>query len=373
MLVLGAGIIGAAVAGELARRGLKVRVLDGRAPGQGASQASAGMLAPHTEARTPASFAALCVEGLGRYDDFVARLRQETDEPFDYARCGTVEVALDEAHAAKLQLEAKELARLPGVEARWLDASEATTQEPALTEETVGAIVVGTHGFVAVSAFVAAILSAAQRRGAIVETGIVATSVVPASDGVRVRTSKEDYTAGAVVVCAGCWSGQLSIGGEKLPVYPVRGQLLHLRPRVALSQRILWGPSCYLVPWADGTLLAGATVEDVGFDERTTVDGIRTLGAAASELVPALRDAGLVAARAGLRPATPDGLPAIGSWRDDRRLIVATGHYRNGVLLAPITASMVADLLIDGRQHPLLADFAPDRFTRSLTTPGGGS
>jgi glycine oxidase len=331
------------------------------------------MLAPHTEARTPASFAALCVEALGCYDDFVARLRHETTHPFEYARCGTVEVALDEAHAAKLRLEAKDLARLPGVEARWLDASEATTEEPPLTEETLGAIVVGTHGFVAVSAFVAAMLAAAQRRGAIVESGIAATSVAPAPDGIHVRTSKDDYIAGAVVVCAGCWSGQISIGGEALPVYPVRGQLLHLRPRVPLSTRILWGPRCYLVPWADGTLLAGATVEDAGFDERTTVDGVRTLGAAAIELVPALRDAELVGARVGLRPATRDGLPMIGSWRDDRRLIVATGHYRNGVLLAPITASMVADLLIDGRPHPLLADFTPDRFTRSLTTPGGGS
>ncbi|MGH9311685.1 MAG: FAD-dependent oxidoreductase, partial [Vicinamibacterales bacterium] len=142
----------------------------------------------------------------------------------------------------------------------------------------------------------------------------------------------------------------------------VRGQLLRLAwPRAPLA-RIVWGPRCYLVPRRDGTLLVGATVEEVGFDERATVAGVRDLMDAACEILPDAWRAGFKEARVGLRPATPDGLPVIGRSPGLDGVLYATGHYRNGVLLAPITAALVADLVLEGRTDPILDAFSPGRF-----------
>ena len=373
VLVLGAGVIGAAVAGELATRGARVRLLDPRTPGQGATQASAGMLAPHTEARTPESFAALCVEALDCYDGFVAGVRRDTDQPFEYTRCGTVEVALAADTAGHLRREADRLSGVAGLGARWVDAAELSAAEPSLSPHAAGALIVGTQGFVAVPPFLSAVVSAARRRGVRIHTGVTASAIVRGASNLRVETSHGEHTAGHVIVCAGSWSTNITVDGEPtVPVRPVRGQLLHIRPRQPLTSRILWGPRCYLVPWSDGSILVGATVEEAGYDERTTLEGVAQLTAAAIELVPSLADAALVGARVGLRPATPDGLPVIGPWRHDPRIVFATGHYRNGVLLAPITAAMVADLVIDGRAHRALSGLGPDRFVPSFASPGGG-
>ena len=163
---------------------------------------------------------------------------------------------------------------------------------------------------------------------------------------------------------AGSWVGRIDIGEPAAPgVRPIRGQVLLLRPRVPVTSRILWGPRCYLVPRADGCLLVGATVEDVGFDESTTIAGLSGLMQAAIELVPALADAALVEVRAGLRPVTRDELPVIGARAGEPGLVYAAGHYRNGALLAPITARIVADAVLDGRRHPALDALGPDRPT----------
>jgi glycine oxidase len=150
--------------------------------------------------------------------------------------------------------------------------------------------------------------------------------------------------------------------GPAPPVRPVRGQLVELRlPQPALSH-VVWGSDCYLVPWQDGRVLVGATMEDVGFDERVTADGVRQLVDSAVHLVPTLGAATFADARAGLRPATADELPIIGASTTMRGVIYATGHYRNGILLAPLTATLVADLVVAGRERPELALVRPDRF-----------
>jgi thiazole synthase len=145
-------------------------------------------------------------------------------------------------------------------------------------------------------------------------------------------------------------------------VRPIRGQLLSLSMDPRPAARVIWGTDCYVVPWKDGTVLVGATVEDVGFDESTTAAGIRGLLTAAIELMPALEHATFREARAGLRPKTADELPAIGRSSTMPHVFYAAGHYRNGVLLAPLTASLIADLVIEGRERPELADVRPDRF-----------
>jgi glycine/D-amino acid oxidase-like deaminating enzyme len=163
------------------------------------------------------------------------------------------------------------------------------------------------------------------------------------------------------IVAAGSWSGPLV--NDPSAVRPVRGQLLRLRWNGPAISHVLWSDRCYVVPWTDGTLLVGATVEDVGFDERATVEGVRELLDAACELLPGARDATFLQARAGLRPAAADGVPIIGYAPEDDAIVYATGHFRNGILLAPLTASIVADLVVDGREDPAIAITAPSRLT----------
>jgi glycine/D-amino acid oxidase-like deaminating enzyme len=164
------------------------------------------------------------------------------------------------------------------------------------------------------------------------------------------------------VVAAGSWSGRIAIGGAYPPVKPIRGQLLHLTCPSPAASRVIWGTHCYMVPWQDGSLLVGATVEDVGFDEGATVAGVRDLLDYACELVPMAWSARFEAVRVGLRPATTDELPIVGRSSTMPGVFYATGHYRNGVLLTPLTAALIADLVLDRRDAPELALTRPARF-----------
>jgi glycine oxidase len=179
-----------------------------------------------------------------------------------------------------------------------------------------------------------------------------------------VATERGTLTGSAVVLAAGSWSGQIEITGiaARVPVRPVRGQLLRLAWNGPALRRVTWSDRCYLVPWDDGTLLVGATAEEAGFDERATVAGVRDLLEAACELVPHAWTASFSGARVGLRPGTPDDLPIVGASRVQPNLFYATGHYRNGVLLAPLTAELVANAMLDGAIDPALAALSPQRF-----------
>ena len=183
------------------------------------------------------------------------------------------------------------------------------------------------------------------------------------TSALRVETGEGAFEAACVVLAAGCWAGQLDIAGvTPLPVRPVRGQLLALRTDPVLLRHALWGPACYLVPWRDGTILVGATVEDVGFDERATAAGVAQLLQAAAELVPALADATFLEVRVGLRPGTLDDLPIVGPSRQVEGLIYATGHYRSGALLAPLTADAVAELADGMPLDSIWTPCDPQRF-----------
>ncbi|MBI4266504.1 MAG: FAD-dependent oxidoreductase, partial [Acidobacteria bacterium] len=181
--------------------------------------------------------------------------------------------------------------------------------------------------------------------------------------GLQIVTSAGTSSADAVVIAAGSWSGAISIApAPPAPVKPIRGQLLHLHFPQPPIARVVFSTSGYLVPWQDGSVLVGATSEDVGFDESATVAGVRGLVDFARELLPAADRARFGEVRVGLRPETADELPVIGASSRMRGVYYATGHYRNGVLLAPLTAAMVADLVLEGRERPELALTRPDRF-----------
>ena len=361
IVVVGAGVVGCAIASELARRGASVEIIDDRGPGLGATQASAGMLAPYNEALEGGPLLELASRSLDLYDSFVARTQSDAGLPVTYRRTGTLEVALQPAALPRLT-RAHALLRRTGVACEWLDPAQVKAQEPALAD-VAGGLLLPDHGYVAATELTRALAAAARRHGArIIEHGRV-QRIVRRGDDVDVVTDRGSLTADAVVLAAGSWSGGVAVdGASPAPVTPVRGQLLQLQWSGPRLTRVLWCEQCYVVPWDDGTVLVGATVEDVGFDERTTVSGVRQLLDAITAVSPEAPSARFVAARSGLRPATPDHLPIIGRSAAMPALVYATGHFRNGVLLAPLTAQMVADLVLDERSDPQLTALAPSRF-----------
>lgn len=359
--VIGAGIVGCAVACELARRGARVRVIDVRGTGRGATHASAGMLPPAIEGHSPALFQ-LGLASLALYDDFIARLRGEGAPPFEYARTGSLQVAFDAAGADDLTRLADRLTG-DGIDHDVLDAAAIRRLEPQLADSITTGLLIPQHGHVAAQALATALAESAHRLGAEFSTGCV-MAVSAAGAHVAVRAEGPGVVeSDAVVIAAGSWSGHICGDGvAAVPVKPIRGQLVHLKAAHPVATRAVWGASCYIVPWRDGTVLVGATVEDVGFAEEATASGVRSLLTAATSVMPSLDAAAFVGVRTGLRPLTPDELPVIGPASTTERVVYATGHYRNGVLLAPLTARLVGDFLVDRRHGPELALTCPARF-----------
>ena len=364
VLVIGGGVIGCAVAFELAEAGARVRVLEGRRTGGGASQASAGVLAPYVEGHDSKVLRALGRRSLDLYATFVARAVERSGRPVEFARCGTLEVAVTESDAVRLH-RARKMIAAEGVTGKWLEDRALLEAEPALHPGVLGALRIPSHAYVNVPALTAALEAAAVERGAEVMTGVAATSIAPDAAGLVVQTSSGAYHASQVVLAAGAWAAALApAGADPMPVRPVRGQLLYLATPPGTLRHVVWASDVYLVPWADGTVLVGATSEDVGFDERATAGGVSQLLHAATALVPALADATFVEARSGLRPGSPDDLPYLGRSEILPGLIYACGHYRNGALLAPLTATLVRQLVQGDVTDEALAAVAPARAGR---------
>jgi glycine oxidase len=355
VLIVGAGIIGSGIARELAVRGVRVQVLDARAVGRGATQASAGVLAPYIEAHEGGTLLELTERSLDLYDAWMETVRAESGIDVEYRRSGSLEVALDPQSAERLAKMSERFGAREQLE--WLDAAQARTREPALSRAVLGALSVPTHGYVDAPALTEALARAAATHGVSFHHDRRATRIEWTGDGVEVQAaSGESWRARRVVIAAGSWTGQIDGLNDAAArdVRPVRGQLLRVAWRATPVRQIVWGSHCYLVPWKDGTVLVGATMEEVGFDERNTVEGVRTLLDAARHLLPEMEDATFLEARVGLRPATSDGLPVLGYSDSTDRIIYATGHYRNGVLLAPLTAKLVADLVEGKTGDPAL-------------------
>jgi glycine oxidase len=357
--IAGAGVVGCAIACELARRGASVRVIDPRGAGQGASQASAGILAPVIEGHSEALLRLLrCAMTL--YDGFVSRLT-EAGAVIEYARAGTLQIAVDEEQARALARAADSLLalRLPY---ELLSGAETRRTEPAVTPDAVAGLVVHGDGYVVVGALVAGLVRAARALGVEFATNRV-VAVHGHGGGVSVEADTHTFDSDAAIVAAGCWQADV-IGGGLRPaaVRPIRGQILRLRSSARIAGRVIWGRRCYVVPWQDGSALVGATVEDAGFDERPTAGGVRELLNAGVGLVPSLEGASFEEVRVGLRPMASDELPIIGASSHEPHVFHASGHYRNGVLLSPLTAALVADLVLEGREREELTLTRPGRL-----------
>lgn len=355
--MVGAGVVGCAVAYELASRGARVQLVDPRGPGRGATGASAGILAPLVEGHSP-SLLRLGACSVALWDEFVRRIQADSGQAIEYERSGTLHVALDTAQAAHLS-DLVRILQAANVPHAVLDRREAARLEPGLTGRAVSALLVPTHGYVGPPSLIDALERAAATRGVSLTTARALG--IDDVEEVVLTTDKGPIRSDALIIAAGSWSAQLFNAPSPF-VKPIRGQLLSLSMAERPAARVVWGADCYLVPWSDGTVLVGATVEDVGFDESTTAGGVSVLLSAAIDLMPALAQARFHEARAGLRPKTADELPAIGRSSTMPHVFYAAGHYRNGVLLAPLTATLIADLVLDGRERSELADVRPHRF-----------
>jgi glycine oxidase len=345
-VVIGAGLIGLSCAWRARRRGMSVLVVDrAAAPGAATSAVAAGMLAPVTEAdfgeEGPLRANMLARE---RWPGFAAELEEVTGLSTGYRDSGALVVAADRDDAEALR-RLHELHLSLGLASEWLPPSRCRALEPGLSPRIAGGILAPQDGSADPRATVAALAEAVEE----IELHTEVEAIEHDGDAVSgVRTSRGTIACERVVVAAGPWSAALAPVGDGPPVRPVKGQILELRTRGSMPnpfERVVRTPRCYLVSRGDGRVVLGATVEEQGFDTTVTADGVFRLLEAAWEVLPEVGELELVGARAGLRPGTPDNTPVVGPDPALGGLIWATGHWRNGVLLAPLTGDTVAALL----------------------------
>ncbi len=354
--VVGAGLIGLSVAFELAQRGATVRVFDRGEPGRGASWAGAGMLAPYSEHIEDEALLALCRRSLGLYPDFIRRVASAGGIAVDLPLDGIVEAAFDVQQLESLSNLGGSLAAR-GAVCELLDRRAVLMAEPALGKHVVGGLLIHGQGYLDNRRLGRALLAACEALDVTVHAPVGGLAVE--SDGRRVLGVRSEYgfaSATRLVNAAGAWAGELAgVPAAALPpVKPVKGQMLALAAPMGFLRRPTWVPGAYLVPRLDGRLLVGATVEEAGFDERVTAGAISALLGAALRAAPALGSFTVTETWSGFRPGTPDGRPFIGPTAIDG-LIDATGHYRNGILLAPATADAIASFVESGNDEPLRA------------------
>jgi glycine oxidase len=366
-VIVGAGVIGLSIAWRAAQRDLSVVVID-PAPGSGASHYGAGMLAPVTEVHYgEEALLALNLASARRYPSFVAELEDATRTTVGYRECGTLAVAFDADDKAALN-DLHEYQESLGLSSQSLTSRECRALEPFLAPSVRGGLLVEGDHQVDNRRLVDALLIACERAGVSFER-VAATEFVVEGDAV---VGVDRLRASTTVLAAGCWSGDLKgLPSEAAPpVRPVKGQILRLRddvshPLISRNVRaVVRGRPIYLVPRENGEVVLGATMEELGFDQTVTVGATSELLSDARELLPGVSELALVETAAGLRPGSPDNAPLIGPTALSG-LAMATGHYRNGILLAPATADIVADFLVSGEIASEHNAFDPRRFTRA--------
>lgn len=348
VIIIGGGIIGLSLSIALRKRGATVLVVERGEPGREASHAAAGMLADCT-LESPAALQLLATASARMYPEFVHELEDESGVHVDLRDQGTLVFPPPE-----------HVHERPGFTTENLLPASLAEMEPALGDTTRPALYLKERS-VDPRALVAAALKAAKHRGADIASGTSVRRVQLADDRViGVASDKTDYSAPVVLNCAGAWAGL--VGPHKFPTRPVKGQMLAVAcGRREVVRHVLRAPEVYVVPRSDGRILIGSTLEDAGFHKRMNPATIQRLHEAAMALVPALREERILEAWAGLRPGTADDLPILGATMTPG-YFVAAGHYRDGILLAPVTAQVMAEVVTGGKPGINLSAFSPMRF-----------
>src|SRR6266436_3696397 len=359
--IAGGGVIGGAIALELARAGLRVALFDRQQAGQEASWASAGILSPAPENPGMVAMVPLGKASLALYPEFVGWIEEISGKKTGFRPKGTLEALFSEDTKAELSTIIA-LHHGLGLKAEPLRAEDARELEPALSEEVEAAVLRPEEASVDNRALTAAILEASQRSGAEIFSG----------NGVKAIWREGNRCAGLVlqnekveakwtVIAAGCFSAMIEGIAPYAPARPAKGQMAALRADDLKMERVLWSEKIYLVPRNDGRILVGATVEYAGFDKRTTAGGITKILSAAIELAPGLANARIEETWAGLRPDSPDHLPTLGP-ANLEGLLMATGHFRSGILFTPITARLIREWITEQKVSMDWDRFSPLRF-----------
>jgi glycine oxidase len=363
VLIVGGGVIGCAIAYYLGKAGVRATVLERGAVGSQASSVAAGMLAPLAESHGKDANLELGLRSLAMFPQLSQELMEEAGVDIEYAPKGILRVAVSEEEEGILR-ERIAWGEELGVEVEWLPGEEARRLEPALSPEIRGALHSPKEAQVSSPHLTEALAQAAARRGARFRQNSEVVGFLKEGSRIRgVRLADGRLEGDVVVVAAGAWSGNLGQWlGISIPVRPIRGQIFALKQLPTPVTRMIFGNG-YIAPKGDGTLLVGSTQEEAGFDSRPTAEGVADVLGRVLAMVPALRGATFCQAWAGLRPGSPDNLPILGPVEGLEGLILATGHFRNGILLAPITGKFIAELIAEGREEPL-KPFSPSRLQK---------
>jgi glycine oxidase len=357
VLIIGAGIIGASCAWRLSQAGLSVKVLDRAAPGSEASQAALGVLTFHGRPDPMfESFRLLARKSRDFYPAVIDELEAAVGEPVFFRQEGQLFLAMNDDDLLSLE-DTFRVNRSEGVELEQATTEEALMLEPNLNPEIVGTLFSPNDAWVDNTALTQSFVSAAQQAGVKFEQAEVTSVATGGGRATGVYSGEAHYEADWIVVAAGAWSGKI----WNVPVKPRRGQAYTVEG--SYFKRVIHSPRGYVVPKGDTQTMLGATVEDVGFDLTNTPEGLGAVSKAAFEISPMLETSTFAGAWAGLRPGTPDDLPIIGPSAEFPNLIIATGHFRNGILLAPITAHLVRQVVMGDPSDVNLLPFSPDRDT----------
>ena len=366
VVIVGGGVIGLTIARALAKRGARdVVLIEKDQPGLEASWAAGGILGPQAEADQIDDFFLLACASRDLYSSFADSLKEETGMDVELDKTGTLYLAFtaDDEHELRQRYEWQASEGLP---VEWLSRGEARKLEPGISRKTRCALRFPNDWQVENRRLAEALVSANQKLGVRLITECEVKALC-AEDGrvTGVESSSGSISAPVVVLAAGAWTSLIQSTGTPLPkivVQPVRGQMLCFETQPPLAQHVLYSSWGYLVPRRDGRLLAGSTTEFVGFDKDVTIDGVSEIRAMALEIAPLLDDSPLIDSWSGLRPCAQDGLPVLGPHEKLEGLFYATAHYRNGILLAPITGELIADIVTGVPTSPLFAAFSPNRF-----------
>jgi len=359
--IAGGGLIGASIALELSRAGLRVAIFDRQQPGQEASWASAGIISPAPESPGMIALVPLGKVSAALYPEFVAQVEEISGKNTGFRSKGTLEALF--SHDTKAELSTIiALHHGLGLKAEPLRPDDARELEPSLSERVEAAVLRPDECSVDNRALTDAVLEAARRSGTEIFPGNGAKAIWREGScckGLVLQNGRVE--AKRTIICAGCFSAAIEGIGSYAPVSPAKGQMVALRADDVAIERVLWSERVYLVPRNDGRILAGASVEHAGFDKRTTAGGIQRILSAAIDLAPGLADAQVVEMWAGLRPDSPDHLPILGPAELDG-LLIATAHFRSGILLAPITARLIREWITQQRVSVDWERFSPSRF-----------
>ena len=362
VVIVGGGIIGLSLAQELALQQLTVTVLERGQIGQEASSAGAGILAPRAEMEEAGPLAQLLLASRKIYPEFVKQVSRRSGLSIDFSISGLLSVALDLEQQTELDRKRQQQTEL-GLEVQSFSREETLRMESCLNPELLSALYFPEEGYVDNRELVEGVRLACLQLGVRLVPECSVLTVKAERDVVLgAETSSGFFASRRVVIAAGSWSGQIPTGlPYALPVKPARGQMVAVKvPGLAL-RHVVYGSSGYLVPRKDGRVLLGSTVEWVGYDKQVTLDGVQQITASAVALAPALRSSTFIECWAGLRPFCEGGLPLLGPTEIDG-LYLATGHFRNGLLLAPITAKLMTEVIVARNIPKILEPLLPGRF-----------